>query len=85
MMAEMSEKYYISENGSMVREFGKHLGSFEINFDWFEEGACVESAPHWERDDNCIVALCDCCPDCLLVVQCREITREEYDVARKRT
>jgi len=81
----MPEKYYISEKGSMVREFGKHLGSFEIDFDWLEEGACVESVPYWERDDKCIIAACDCCPDNTLVVKCREMTREEFDVARGRT
>lgn len=74
------EKYYISENGSKVKEFGKCLRAFDIEWDWFEEGACVESRPTWDWDEKCIVAFCECL-DSPFVVKCREVTREEWEAA----
>jgi len=75
----MPEKFYLSENRSKVKEFGKHLGAYEIDFDWFEEGACVDGGPYWDRDEKAIVAPCECCDDSPFVVKCREVTKGEYD------
>jgi len=75
----MTEKFYMSENGSKVKEFGKHLGAYEIDFDWFEDGACIEGAPIWDKEEKCILSACGCCDDSPFVVKCVEVTREEYD------
>ena len=50
--------------GSRVRVFGRHLGSYEVDFDWFGEGACIEAAPSVDIDDKSDPWLrwqCDCC------------------------
>jgi hypothetical protein len=55
--------HYRTEKGSTAEVFGHHSGSYRIEFDWFEEGACIEACPsvdttggetwlHWN---------CDCC------------------------
>lgn len=73
------EKFYMSDKGSRVREFGAHLLSFEIDWDWFEEDACCDSGPHWDGEEKCIIASCDCCLDSPFAVKCREVTKEEFN------
>ena len=47
---------YRTENGSVVRISG---GRSEIDFDWFEEGACID-ADVWVQDGE-LVWECECC------------------------
>ncbi len=63
-------KEYVSEKGSTVKVTGKYSGIFTIDFDWFEEGACVEAHPEFNNDDNepAIIACCECCEDSPFVV-----------------
>jgi hypothetical protein len=77
----MPERYFLSDNGSKVREYGKHGLAFDISFDWFEEGACIEAGPTWDREERCIVASCECCDDSPFTVELREVSKEEYDAA----
>lgn len=51
---------YVSDGGSRVKIFGDHGGSFEIDFDWLEEGACVESRPS-VYEGRLIWSDCECC------------------------
>ena len=66
---------FVSEKGSTVTVSGKHGGVFDIDWDWFEEDACIESHPTFNKDfeEPAIVASCDCCPDSPFVVTLKEI------------
>lgn len=60
----MPSEIYRSEAGSEVKVSGKHMGIVEIDFDWFEEGACCDAEPSFENDDRKnpgIMATCECC------------------------
>lgn len=53
-----------TEWGSVVEVSGEQRGVFEITFDWFEEGACVEargSATVDLLDEPMLNWRCDCC------------------------
>ena len=56
-------KKYKTKAGSTVEISGKYNGIITIDWDWFEENACIESHPTWEEDTESIVAHCECCPD----------------------
>lgn len=52
-----------SSAGSTVAVSGRHMGIFEIAFDWVEEpGGCVEMHPTFNNDlqEPQIYATCDC-------------------------
>ena len=51
---------YRTEAGSIVTVSGDHSGRFAIEFDWLEEGACIDATPmveedelHWACDQDC--------------------------------
>lgn len=54
---------FITKHGSTVTISGKYLGIIEIDFDWFEEVACIEAHPTFNQDfnDPMIVVECECC------------------------
>ena len=60
-----TERFFVSKAGSKVRIFGKHLGAYEIDWDWFEEGVCDSAHPSFNMDfeEPVIEASCECCPD----------------------
>lgn len=37
---------YITKAGSTVTISGKYSGIAEVDFDWLEEGGCIECEPH---------------------------------------
>lgn len=60
----MPSEIYRSAAGSEVTVSGKHMGIVTIDFDWFEEEACIEADPYFDRDDRqdpAIIATCECC------------------------
>jgi len=55
---------YSTAHGSRVEISGRHRGIVTIDFDWFEEGACVEAHPSCETMDPTDAWLywqCECC------------------------
>ena len=52
---------YVTDAGSEVRIGGKHGGKVEIDFDWFEEDACLEAEP-WVQDGE-LMWCCSCCDE----------------------
>jgi hypothetical protein len=50
---------YRTPKGSDVRVGGRHGNCLEIEFDWFEEDACIE-AEAWVQDGE-LVWECCCC------------------------
>jgi hypothetical protein len=60
----MTTENYRTARGSRVEISGAHRGISVINWDWFEEGACIEARPVAEvnsRDDPHLFWSCDCC------------------------
>ena len=57
----MTPGRYRTAAGSEVTVSGKYGGIYDFDFDWFEEGACVEAAPYIL--DDCLCWACDCHPD----------------------
>ena len=59
----MSE-HYSTAAGSRVEISGKHRSISTIDFDWFEEGACVEAKRNVNvelGDEPRLHWYCDCC------------------------
>ncbi len=59
-----NELRFRTKAGSRIRVFGEHLGCYEIDFDWLEEGACMGSRPSIDISDRSEPWLtwdCDCC------------------------
>ena len=57
-------EHYRTERGSRVEISGKHRGISVIDFDWFEEGACIEAHPTSEvsnPSDAWLYWHCECC------------------------
>ena len=54
---------FVSENGSTLKISGKFNGIYDIDFDWFEEGACCEGHPKFneDMDEPAIIVYCECC------------------------
>jgi hypothetical protein len=55
---------YRTERGSWVEISGKHRGVSVIDFDWLEEGACIEAYPTCETynpSDAWLYWHCECC------------------------
>lgn len=52
---------YVTAKGSVVRPYSK--ASWEIEFDWLEEGACVEAVPEVDSADCGLTWSCACCCD----------------------
>jgi hypothetical protein len=55
---------YRTARGSRVEISGKHRGISVIDFDWFEEGACIEAHPTCETtdpNDAWLYWQCGCC------------------------
>jgi len=50
---------YVTERGSRVRPIRK--SSWEITFDWLEEGACVEAVPAVDTANSRLLWSCECC------------------------
>ena len=67
---------FVSKNGSTLTISGKHMGIFNIDFDWFEEDACIEMYPDFNKDYNepAIIASCKCCNDSPFVVELKEVS-----------
>lgn len=59
--APMQRQEYVTEKGSRVRPIGR--SSWEIVFDWLEEGACIEAVPEVEPADCWLSWSCECCDD----------------------
>ena len=57
----MDRVEHVSRRGSRVRPVSK--SSWEIIFDWFEEGACIESVPEIDRSEPALTWSCECCED----------------------
>ena len=54
---------YRTAAGSLVTIDGIYGGRHVIDFDWFEEGACIEAHPSVDVIDGCLHWNCGCCPD----------------------
>lgn len=52
---------HVTAAGSRVKPVG--AASWTIQFDWFEEGACVEAVPELRKSERRIAWSCPCC-DC---------------------
>lgn len=54
---------YKTERGSTALVYGKHSGAWKIEFDWFEEGACIEAHPSvdFDGDEAWLHWNCECC------------------------
>jgi len=57
---------YSTKNGSRVTIFGKRNGCSQVDFDWFEEGGCVDCIPQpypekYDNNDVRLVWHCDVC------------------------
>lgn len=46
----MQNGTYRTPLGSIVTIDGKHSGIVTIDFDWFEESACIDAEPEVDRD-----------------------------------
>lgn len=52
---------YRTERGSKLTISGEHGGISEVDFDWLEEGACLDCEPEPYDDDGYLVWHCDVC------------------------
>lgn len=52
---------YRTESGSTMTISGKHGGISEVDFDWFEEDACIECSVESYDQDGYLVWYCDEC------------------------
>jgi len=52
---------YRTAAGSEMRVSGLRSGVSAVNFDWVEEGACVDCQPNVYDDDGYLVWDCDDC------------------------
>lgn len=59
----MADIIYRSDAGSEVRVSGARHGIITIDFDFFEEEACIEAEPGFHDDpkEPGILATCECC------------------------
>lgn len=57
----MLRQEYVTAKGSVVRPIRK--ASWEIVFDWLEEGACIEAVPEVESADCWLSWSCACCDE----------------------
>jgi hypothetical protein len=71
----VTTRYYLSDAGSRVEV---DAGGVNIDWDWCEEDGCCDAHPVWDRDEQAIIAACECCEE-PTVVECREVTREEWE------
>jgi hypothetical protein len=63
MPDEPTVERYRTASGSRVEISGEHRGISVIEFDWFEEGACIEARPSAEtgdRDEPMLYWFCEC-------------------------
>lgn len=68
-------RHYRSAAGSTVTV--PRWGVWEMEWDWFEEQACIEARPTFDDDprEPAIVASCDCCGDQRIIMRrCRAIS-----------
>ena len=72
---------FISEKGSTVTISGKYNGIFTIDFDWFEEDACIEMYLQFNKDfdEPAIIASCECCEDSQMIIPLRLQNVEEVE------
>lgn len=54
----MNRCNHITARGSRVH--AKGLRSWVIDWDWFEEGACIEASVEVDEQGQSIVWICDC-------------------------
>lgn len=52
---------YKTENGSTVTITGKHCGIVTIQFDWLEEGGCIDCEPSTDVNEDVLYWSCDYC------------------------
>lgn len=73
-----NEMFFVSDKGSKVRVFGENLKAFEIDFDWFEEGVCVDAKAdfNFDFDEPAIIARCNCCKDSPWKIKVKEVANE---------
>lgn len=63
---QTTRAYYRTAHGSRVEISGRHMGIVTIDFDWLEEGACIESkrnvlAETRDPEDAWLFWSCKCC------------------------
>jgi len=61
-MITLGSGTYQTKKGSTVEIYGSFNGSFLIDFDWVEEGACIEATPSILEDR--LIWQCECCGSC---------------------
>ena len=52
---------YITNNGSTMTITGKHGGISEVNFNWLDEGACIDCEPEPYDEDGHLTWHCVIC------------------------
>lgn len=53
--------HYRTANGSTLTVSGNHAGRFVVEFDWLEEGGCIDCEAQAAPDDGRLVWHCDYC------------------------
>jgi len=57
----MKNGTYKTKAGSIVTVSGMHNGSFDVEFDWLEEGGCIECIHHVDHLEEALVWDCEYC------------------------
>ncbi len=57
----LARSEYVTAAGSRVRPVRK--ASWDIVFNWLEEGACFEAVPEVDADDGALFWSCACCDE----------------------
>jgi len=61
---------YRTAAGSTIRVSGKHGGEISIDFEWLDEGGCIECAPYFEPSELLFVWSCEWCGGGSADVEC---------------
>jgi hypothetical protein len=61
LQGELPNGLYKTAAGSTLRVFGKHGGCFHVDFDWLEEGGCIDCSVSPCPDDGYMIWSCDYC------------------------
>lgn len=76
----MKRGRYTTAAGSQVRPISE--ASWEIVFDWLEEGACIEAVPEVDTAERALFWSCACCDETGLAPLALEEPQEDRRVAR---
>lgn len=63
---------YKTQAGSTMEITGKHGGISIVEFDWLEEGGCIDCVPEPYDDEGCLVWSCEECGG-----GCAQLMKEE--------